>query len=159
LRQRNGTDGIWDSSSAADHVANPALANALRLTLSAHAIESQAKNSAAPGDEAKLTRMLLAMADVRVVLIVLAARLHHLRGLTKRRPGGSPGSALADETLRVFAPLANRLGVWSLKAEMEDLCFQVRHAISATCRCALIVCKVQVPRGLARILLAPTGAA
>jgi GTP pyrophosphokinase len=78
-----------------------------------------------PGDEAKLTRMLLAMADVRVVLIVLAARLHQLRGLAGRRPGGSPGSALADETLHVFAPLANRLGVWSLKAEMEDLCFQV----------------------------------
>ncbi len=74
--------------------------------------------------------MLLAMADVRVVLIVLAARLHHLRGLTKRRPSGSPGSALADETLRVFAPLANRLGVWSLKAEMEDLCFQVRDVFS-----------------------------
>ena len=92
------------------------------------AATAQAHTSAAPGDEAKLTRMLLAMADVRVVLIVLAARLHHLRGLAARRPGGSPGSALADETLRVFAPLANRLGVWSLKAEMEDLCFQVRAA-------------------------------
>ena len=73
--------------------------------------------------------MLLAMADVRVVLIVLAARLHHLRGLAGRRPAGSPGSALADETLRVFAPLANRLGVWSLKAEMEDLCFQVQRCV------------------------------
>ena len=85
----------------------------------------QAKDGATPGDEAKLTRMLLAMADVRVVLIVLAARLHQLRGLAGRRPGGSPESALADEMLLVFAPLANRLGVWSLKAEMEDLCFQV----------------------------------
>ena len=66
--------------------------------------------------------MLLAMADVRAVLVNLSARLHQLRSLAA---SGSDGRALAEETLRVFAPLANRLGVWTLKAEMEDLCFQV----------------------------------
>ena len=99
--------------------------------------------------------MLLAMADVRVVLIVLAARLHHLRGLTKRRPAGSPRSALADETLRVFAPLANRLGVWSLKAEMEDLCFQVRRDVCSTCQALyatyLMAYKARRPRSLAQL--------
>jgi (p)ppGpp synthase/HD superfamily hydrolase len=40
--------------------------------------------------------------------------------------GGADLRAEAEQGLRVWAPLANRLGVWSLKAELEDLCFLVR---------------------------------
>lgn len=125
--------------------------------------------------------MLLAMADVRAVLVALAARLARLRSaaalagavataprpLASDKPAGSRGHvagwsstcvcmcmgllrlhwppelvltfgaimfaaagatdlrAEAEHGLRVFAPLANRLGVWSLKAELEDLCFLV----------------------------------
>lgn len=89
---------------------------------------SEETGNAAEGDTSKLTTMLLAMADVRAVLVNLAARLHQLRSLVVRGGDGG-GTALAEETLRVFAPLANRLGVWSLKAEMEDLCFQVLHPV------------------------------
>ena len=81
-----------------------------------------------PGAEAgaqveTLRRMLLAMAaDIRVVLLRLASRLHTLRcHAAQRRP---PAAAIARETLEVLAPLANRLGLWQLKWELEDLAFR-----------------------------------
>jgi GTP pyrophosphokinase len=68
-------------------------------------------------------KMLLAFSrDLRVVLLRLASRLQTLRhfAATKRPvPAG-----LAAESLHVFAPLANRLGIWEIKWEMEDLAFR-----------------------------------
>ncbi|KAF1019216.1 MAG: GTP pyrophosphokinase [Paracidovorax wautersii] len=68
-------------------------------------------------------RMLLAFSrDLRVVMLRLASRLQTLRyyAATKLQP--SP--AIARESLEVFAPLANRLGIWQIKWEMEDLSFR-----------------------------------
>ena len=67
-----------------------------------------------------LRKMLLAMVeDIRVVLIKLAERTQALRSLIAR---DSPAKAqTAREVLDLFAPLANRLGVWQLKWELEDL--------------------------------------
>ena len=71
-----------------------------------------------------LRKMLLAMVDdVRVVLLKLAERLVSLRGaaLSTEARRNESAQAEAREVMEVFAPLANRLGVWQLKWELEDL--------------------------------------
>ncbi|WP_019627231.1 bifunctional (p)ppGpp synthetase/guanosine-3',5'-bis(diphosphate) 3'-pyrophosphohydrolase [Thioalkalivibrio sp. ALJT] len=77
-----------------------------------------------PEQAERLRRMLMAMVDdVRAVLIKLAFRVQHLR-LVARDPDES-ARVLAQETLDVIAPLANRLGVGQLKWEMEDLALRI----------------------------------
>ena len=71
-------------------------------------------------DGENLRKMLLAMVeDVRVVLIKLADRLQRLRHL-KNSPAEQQ-QRIAAQTLEIFAPLANRLGIWQLKWQLEDL--------------------------------------
>src|SRR5213594_3668759 len=70
-----------------------------------------------------LRKMLLAMVeDIRVVLLRLASRTQTLRWLA--RAPHAERTQLARETLDIYAPLANRLGVWQLKSELEDLAFR-----------------------------------
>ena len=87
-----------------------------RLTTNASAPEIRAQTEV-------LRKMLLAMVeDIRVVLVRLASRTQTLRFYTDL-----PGEArveVARESLDIYAPLANRLGVWQLKWELEDLSFR-----------------------------------
>ncbi len=74
-----------------------------------------------------LRKMLLAMVeDVRVVLLMLASRNQTLRFLARSSDAAVTAQRrpMARETLDLYAPLANRLGVWQLKWELEDLSFR-----------------------------------
>lgn len=123
---------------ACDHLAKPedVIGKAFGASFAALAIETsrliriqrQARLSA--GEEVKpdlgvenVRKMLLAFSrDLRVVMLRLASRLQTLRhySVVKRPlPNG-----LAQESLQVFAPLANRLGIWQIKWELEDLSFR-----------------------------------
>lgn len=60
--------------------------------------------------------------DVRVIFIKLADRLHNMRTLGSLKPDRQ--QAISQETMVLFAPLANRLGMWRVKADLEDLAFR-----------------------------------
>ena len=87
-----------------------------------------ASGSTMPGDDPKLQtenvrKMLLAFSrDLRVVMLRLASRLQTLRHYAASKL--PVPAALAHESLHVFAPLTNRLGIWQIKWEMEDLSFR-----------------------------------
>lgn len=109
----------------------PDYASLVVYTLKLVQVQRNARD--AMGDEAdgplradqveRIRKMLLAFSrDLRVVLLRLASRMTTLRYYANSKQPCP--KALARESLQVFAPLANRLGIWQIKWEMEDLAFR-----------------------------------
>ena len=93
----------------------------VQIQRAARAAQVQAHSRALQTE--RVRKMLLAFAsDLRVVLLRLASRLQTLRWYASSRQPCP--EALARESMEVFAPLANRLGIWQIKWEMEDLAFR-----------------------------------
>ncbi|MFM0135597.1 RelA/SpoT family protein [Caballeronia grimmiae] len=94
-----------------------------RATLAAVSDNTRDAQAARRAQVESLRKMLLAFAqDIRVVLIRLASRLQTLRYYAAHKMEPSPD--VPRETLEIYAPLANRLGIWQLKWELEDLSFR-----------------------------------
>jgi GTP pyrophosphokinase len=98
----------------------------------------------------RVRKMLLAFSrDLRVVLLRLASRLQTLRWYAATRQACP--ALLAQESLQVFAPLANRLGIWQIKWEMEDLAFRfLQPEAYRRLATALAETRVQREEGVAR---------
>lgn len=75
--------------------------------------------------------MLLALGDVRVLLVSFANQLEQARRMDSMDSQTRREFVVATESL--YIPIANRLGVWSIKAELEDLCFKVRMRLHTDC--------------------------
>ena len=82
-------------------------------------IEQQAEN---------IQKVLLAMAkDIRVIMIKLADRLHNMRTLGPLKP--AKRRRIAQETLEIYIPIANRLGLYTIRYELQDLVFKAIHPV------------------------------
>lgn len=102
----------------------PAIAPLLEGLSAAHQVWSLHAEHVSEGNPEGLRRLLLALIrDLRLVLVLLARQLALMRAAA-RDEDGEARRALAALTRDIHAPLANRLGIWQLKWELEDLAFR-----------------------------------
>ncbi|MDR2085700.1 MAG: RelA/SpoT family protein, partial [Dysgonamonadaceae bacterium] len=81
---------------------------------------------AASAQAENMRKLLLTMSsDIRVILIKIADRLHNMRTLGAQLPAKQ--YKIAGETMYLYAPMAHRLGLFSIKSELEDLSFKYEH--------------------------------
>ncbi|TGK04797.1 bifunctional (p)ppGpp synthetase/guanosine-3',5'-bis(diphosphate) 3'-pyrophosphohydrolase [Leptospira semungkisensis] len=84
-------------------------------------IKSQSRETEAAENIRKI--IIATIQDIRVILIKLADKTHNMRTLSFQPPDKQ--RRIANETLSLYAPIAGRLGIYSVKSELEDLAFQV----------------------------------
>ncbi|HKQ76040.1 MAG TPA: bifunctional (p)ppGpp synthetase/guanosine-3',5'-bis(diphosphate) 3'-pyrophosphohydrolase [Blastocatellia bacterium] len=116
-------DVVEDTLAGADDIRKVFGEDVANLVDGVTKISNLGKKSKAEAQAENLRKMILAMTnDIRVVLVKLADRLHNMRTLEYLKP--EKRKRIARETLEVYAPIAHRLGMSKLRAELEDLSFQ-----------------------------------
>jgi GTP pyrophosphokinase len=121
-------DLLEDTETTAEELAEEFGADVARLVVALTKISTfESSFSSQEATEAENFRRLLlaSIDDVRVILVKLADRLHNMRTLGFLKQERQV--AIARETLDIYAPIANRLGIGSIKFELEDLCFEYLH--------------------------------
>jgi guanosine-3',5'-bis(diphosphate) 3'-pyrophosphohydrolase len=125
-------DVIEDTPTVKDEIAERFGADVAELVDGVSKLDHIHFRSRAEAQAESFRKMLLAMVrDIRVIMVKLADRTHNMRTL-----GSMPSakrSSIARETLEIYAPIANRLGIHSIKSELEELGFKAlypnRHRI------------------------------
>ena len=119
-------DVVEDTGISSDDIANEFGKPVAQLVDGVTKLDKIQFEDKAQAQAENFRKMLLAMArDVRVILIKLADRLHNMRTLEAMQP--EKVSRIAQETLEIYAPIANRLGLNKVYQELEDIAFVYLH--------------------------------
>ena len=119
-------DVIEDTATAKDEVAERFGADVAELVDGVSKLDHIQFRSRAEAQAESFRKMLLAMVrDIRVIMVKLADRTHNMRTLGAVPP--AKRRTVARETLEIYAPIANRLGIHSIKSELEELGFKALY--------------------------------
>jgi RelA/SpoT family (p)ppGpp synthetase len=119
-------DVIEDTTTAKDEIAELFGAEVAELVDGVSKLDQLQFRSRAEAQAESFRKMLLAMVrDIRVVMVKLADRTHNMRTLGSVPP--AKRRTVARETLEIYAPIANRLGMHAVKSELEDLGFKALY--------------------------------
>jgi guanosine-3',5'-bis(diphosphate) 3'-pyrophosphohydrolase len=135
-------DVIEDTETAKDQIARAFGKEVADLVDGVSKLTQISFESQAEAQAENFRKMMLAMAqDIRVILVKLADRLHNMRTLGVIRP--EKRRRIARETLEIYAPIANRLGMNSVRLELEDLGFGALYPM----RSKILAAAVKKARG------------